>query len=184
MVNDSKRRRALIIGGSLGGLFAGNLLRRIGWSVDIFERSPHDLDSRGGGIVLQPEVVEVFRRMGVELRAVELGVVSAYCTVPSSGPTDRSGPNTSPRKPRRLGRSSIRPEGGLRRPELSPSEDPDENWSGPRLTTTPLRFASFHHHQVGRGLSPHEPLNMPSTLPRRPFGAIEKATDAAGGDHR
>jgi len=61
-VNDAKKRRALIIGGSLGGLFAGNLLRQIGWDVEIFERSPHDLDSRGGGIVLQPEVVEVFHR--------------------------------------------------------------------------------------------------------------------------
>ena len=59
---DSKKRRALIVGGSLGGLFAGSLLSRVGWDVDIFERSPHDLDSRGGGIVLQPEVVEVFRR--------------------------------------------------------------------------------------------------------------------------
>ncbi|MGQ0446623.1 MAG: FAD binding domain-containing protein [Beijerinckiaceae bacterium] len=80
-VNESKRRRALIVGGSLGGLFAGNLLRRIGWDVAIFERSPHDLDSRGGGIVLQPEVVEVFRRAGVDLRAVELGVQSAYRAV-------------------------------------------------------------------------------------------------------
>lgn len=80
-VNDSKKPRALVIGGSLGGLFAGNLLRRIGWDVDIFERSPHDLDSRGGGIVLQPEVVEVFRRTGIGLRAVELGVRSAYRTV-------------------------------------------------------------------------------------------------------
>jgi 2-polyprenyl-6-methoxyphenol hydroxylase-like FAD-dependent oxidoreductase len=77
----SKKRRALIIGGSLGGLFAGNLLRQIGWDVDIFERSTHDLDSRGGGIVLQPEVVEVFRRASVDIRAVELGVRSQYRTV-------------------------------------------------------------------------------------------------------
>jgi 2-polyprenyl-6-methoxyphenol hydroxylase-like FAD-dependent oxidoreductase len=81
MVDDSRRRRALIVGGSLGGLFAGNLLRRIGWNVDIFERSPHDLDSRGGGIVLQPEVVEALRRAGVDLRTIELGVESAYRTV-------------------------------------------------------------------------------------------------------
>jgi 2-polyprenyl-6-methoxyphenol hydroxylase-like FAD-dependent oxidoreductase len=59
-----EQRRALIIGGSLGGLFTRNLLRQIGWNVDIFERSTHDLDSRGGGIVLQPEVVEVFHRAG------------------------------------------------------------------------------------------------------------------------
>jgi len=79
--NDRNKRHALIIGGSLGGLFAGSLLQRIGWDVDVFERSPHDLDSRGGGIVLQPEVVEVFRRVDVELRKVDLGVRSAYRTV-------------------------------------------------------------------------------------------------------
>jgi len=28
----------------------GNLLRQIGSEVDIFERSAHDLDSRGGGV--------------------------------------------------------------------------------------------------------------------------------------
>ena len=78
---DSKRQRALVVGGSHGGLFAGNLLRRIGWDVDICERSPHDLDSRGGGIVLQPEVVEIFRRTGIDLQAVNLGVRSGYRTV-------------------------------------------------------------------------------------------------------
>jgi 2-polyprenyl-6-methoxyphenol hydroxylase-like FAD-dependent oxidoreductase len=74
-------RHALILGGSLGGLFTGIMLRAIGWDVDIFERSPRDLDSRGGGIVLQPEVVEVFRRAEVDLRVVELGVRSVYRTV-------------------------------------------------------------------------------------------------------
>jgi 2-polyprenyl-6-methoxyphenol hydroxylase-like FAD-dependent oxidoreductase len=80
-VNHSRKRRALVIGGSLGGLFAGTLLRQIGWEVDIFERSAHDLDSRGGGIVLQPDVVEVFRRAGVDIRAIELGVRSNHRTV-------------------------------------------------------------------------------------------------------
>src|SRR6516162_9783818 len=81
MSNHSHRHRALVIGGSLGGLFAGTLLRQIGWEADIFERSAHDLDSRGGGIVLQPEVVEVFRRAGVDIGAIELGVRSDYRTV-------------------------------------------------------------------------------------------------------
>ena len=80
-LNASDERRALIIGGSLGGLFAGNLLRQIGWDVDIFERSVHDLDSRGGGVVLQPEVIEVFRRAGLDIRTVDLGVRSKYRTV-------------------------------------------------------------------------------------------------------
>ncbi len=68
--------RALIIGGSLGGLFAGSMLQQAGWDVDIFERSPNDLDSRGGGIVLQPEVVELIRRSGIEKDWDNLGVPS------------------------------------------------------------------------------------------------------------
>lgn len=57
--------RALIIGGSLGGLFAAVSLRAIGWRVDVFERSPHALDSRGGGLVLQPDVLNVFDFAGL-----------------------------------------------------------------------------------------------------------------------
>ena len=34
-INRPDECRALIIGGSLGGLFAGNLLRQIGWDVDM-----------------------------------------------------------------------------------------------------------------------------------------------------
>ncbi|MDY6941205.1 MAG: FAD binding domain-containing protein [Cyanobacteriota bacterium] len=68
-------RRAIIIGGSLGGLFSGILLRAIGWEVDIYERSRQDLSSRGGGIVLQPEIVEAFDRVGVAYEA-PLGVVA------------------------------------------------------------------------------------------------------------
>ena len=62
-------KHALVIGGSLGGLFAGVLLRSIGWIVDIFERSPRDLDSRGGGIVLQPQVLQAFRQAGIRYDA-------------------------------------------------------------------------------------------------------------------
>ena len=72
----STARRALIVGGALGGLFAGALLKRRGWNVDIYERSSRDLDSRGGGIVLQPEVVEAFQRAGADIEAMDLGVPS------------------------------------------------------------------------------------------------------------
>lgn len=68
-------KRAIVIGGSLAGLFAGTLLRSIGWQVDIYERSHHTLDSRGGGIVLQPDVVEAFQRAGIAYEA-PLGVVA------------------------------------------------------------------------------------------------------------
>ena len=67
--------RALVIGGSLGGLLAANTLKTIGWRVDVFERSPHALDSRGGGIVLQPDVLHAFHFAGIR-PAGALGVAS------------------------------------------------------------------------------------------------------------
>ena len=67
--------RAIVIGGSLGGLFTGILLRSRGWQVDIYERSPHNLSSRGGGIVLQPEILTAFHQAGVADEA-PLGVVA------------------------------------------------------------------------------------------------------------
>lgn len=69
------RPRAVIIGGSLGGLFAAVSLRAIGWEVQVFERSAGVPDSRGGGIVLQPEVEAVFDFAQVP-HAVPLGVAS------------------------------------------------------------------------------------------------------------
>jgi 2-polyprenyl-6-methoxyphenol hydroxylase-like FAD-dependent oxidoreductase len=39
----SHTRRAIVIGGSIGGLFVGAFLRRIGWRVDIYERSSIEL---------------------------------------------------------------------------------------------------------------------------------------------
>lgn len=53
-------RKAVIVGGSVGGLFAATALRATGWDVGVFEQSPHDLDSRGGGIVLQPPIERAF----------------------------------------------------------------------------------------------------------------------------
>ncbi|MGF6600926.1 2-polyprenyl-6-methoxyphenol hydroxylase-like FAD-dependent oxidoreductase [Paraburkholderia sp. GAS448] len=63
------RPRAIIVGGSLSGLFTATALRAVGWDVKIFEQSPNELDSRGGGIVLQPDVLEAFRFGGVQLPA-------------------------------------------------------------------------------------------------------------------
>ncbi|HEX8479797.1 MAG TPA: FAD binding domain-containing protein [Telluria sp.] len=69
MATQSRAPRALIIGGSLGGLFTAVSLRKIGWRVDVFERSPHALDSRGGGLVLQPDVLNVFDFAGLARNA-------------------------------------------------------------------------------------------------------------------
>lgn len=54
-------QRALIVGGSIGGLTAGLLLQGLGFTVTILERSASELDGRGGGIVLQPEMLRWFR---------------------------------------------------------------------------------------------------------------------------
>ena len=58
-------RRALIIGGSVGGLFAAHMLGRIGWEVDVFERAGEDLAGRGAGIGTHPALHEVMRRLGL-----------------------------------------------------------------------------------------------------------------------
>jgi len=70
--------RAIIIGGSLGGLFAGIMLRSIGWDVDIYERSDRNLDSRGGGVVLQSDVVEAFERAGISTQSLGVEARERY----------------------------------------------------------------------------------------------------------
>ena len=49
--------RAVVIGGSLGGLTAALVLRDQGWEVDTLERSPNPLERRGTGIVVHPTTV-------------------------------------------------------------------------------------------------------------------------------
>ncbi|WP_431291526.1 FAD binding domain-containing protein [Burkholderia cepacia] len=56
---------AVVIGGSVGGLFTATSLRAAGWRVKVFEQSPNELDSRGGGIVLQTPIERAFAFGGV-----------------------------------------------------------------------------------------------------------------------
>src|SRR5262245_10074902 len=58
-------RCALIIGGSLGGLLAANLLRLAGWEVTVFERNPDDLTGRGAGLSTHPQLLDVLQRIGI-----------------------------------------------------------------------------------------------------------------------
>jgi len=67
MNNTSTKRKAAIIGGSLGGLFAANLLLRNGWDVDVFERVPDELSGRGAGIVTHAELFDVMQAADVRL---------------------------------------------------------------------------------------------------------------------
>ena len=67
-----QNKHALVIGGSLGGLFAGLLLRQAGWEVDIYERVAGELSGRGAGIVVQPQLIERLRALGLD--PADLGV--------------------------------------------------------------------------------------------------------------
>ncbi|HET7669322.1 MAG TPA: FAD-dependent oxidoreductase [Burkholderiales bacterium] len=59
--------RALVIGGSLGGLFAANLLHDQGWDVEVFERVGDDLAARGAGIGTHTELLGVLARLGIRI---------------------------------------------------------------------------------------------------------------------
>src|SRR4051794_18284114 len=59
-MSDWTGHRAIVVGGSIGGLTSALLLRRLGFDVDVYERTPTDLDGRGGGIVLQPDTLRWF----------------------------------------------------------------------------------------------------------------------------
>lgn len=60
-------RRALIAGGSLGGLLAANMLHRAGWDVLVLERANNTLSGRGAGIVTHPELFDCLEAAGVTI---------------------------------------------------------------------------------------------------------------------
>ncbi len=62
-----KPPRALVIGGSLGGLFSANLLLRQGWDVEIYEQSAEPLAGRGAGIITHPDLFDALRRIGISI---------------------------------------------------------------------------------------------------------------------
>jgi 2-polyprenyl-6-methoxyphenol hydroxylase-like FAD-dependent oxidoreductase len=59
------QRSAIVIGGSLGGLTAANLLHRAGWDVQVHERVAEELEGRGAGIVTHPELLAALAEAGV-----------------------------------------------------------------------------------------------------------------------
>jgi 2-polyprenyl-6-methoxyphenol hydroxylase-like FAD-dependent oxidoreductase len=74
MAGKSRERRAIVIGGSIAGLFVGAFLRRIGWRVDIFERSSIELIGRGVGIfATHLELLEALDKCGAG--TVDIGVI-------------------------------------------------------------------------------------------------------------
>jgi 2-polyprenyl-6-methoxyphenol hydroxylase-like FAD-dependent oxidoreductase len=56
----------------MSGLFTAAFLRRIGWQVDVFERSPVELVGRGAGITTHPELLAALEESGAGTR--DLGI--------------------------------------------------------------------------------------------------------------
>src|SRR5436190_13607594 len=57
-------RRAIIVGGSMSGLFSAAFLRKVGWDCDVYERSGVELVGRGAGITTHPELLEALEKSG------------------------------------------------------------------------------------------------------------------------
>lgn len=68
-------RRALVVGGSVGGLFTGLALLKQGWDVQVFERVPAELASRGAGIVTHQALFDALHAVGItDLSALGISV--------------------------------------------------------------------------------------------------------------
>ena len=57
--------KILVIGGSLGGLFAANILLRQGHDVTLLEKAIGSLDGRGAGIVTHDALADALREAGI-----------------------------------------------------------------------------------------------------------------------
>ena len=57
----------IVVGGSLGGLMAANVLHRAGWRVTVLEKAAGSLDGRGAGIVTHSGLRTALRAAGVRV---------------------------------------------------------------------------------------------------------------------
>jgi 2-polyprenyl-6-methoxyphenol hydroxylase-like FAD-dependent oxidoreductase len=89
------KRRAVIIGGSMSGLFSAAFLRQIGWDVDVYERSRVELVGRGAGITGHPELLDALEASGAGTK--DLGI-----EVPKRVAIDRDGRITEERSLRQI----------------------------------------------------------------------------------
>jgi len=60
------KHRAVVIGGSMGGLFAAAFLQRIGWEAHVYERTGDDLAARGAGLGTHDALLEGLRALGID----------------------------------------------------------------------------------------------------------------------
>ncbi len=78
-------RSAAVVGGSVGGLFAANLLARRGWHVRVFERVAEGLQSRGAGIAMHDELEALIIAAGAQLSGPGGGRVDGRTAYDRSG---------------------------------------------------------------------------------------------------
>src|SRR6202048_21210 len=67
--------RIAVAGGSIGGLCAGLALRGAGFNVQVYERVSGPMETRGAGIVVQGELIELLRTHGKD------ALPTTHCTV-------------------------------------------------------------------------------------------------------
>ena len=60
----------------MSGLLSALMLRRAGWTVDIYERVESELSGRGAGIVAQHELIERLRKLGLETSALGVHITT------------------------------------------------------------------------------------------------------------
>ncbi|QIX26965.1 NAD-binding protein [Nocardioides sp. JQ2195] len=87
--------KVAVIGGSIAGLTAANVLRDIGCEVDVYERTPQFLSGFGTGIVVQPELVRyLLERTDTQLDEISVPSTSMRyydgATAQKKGETDAS----------------------------------------------------------------------------------------------
>ena len=67
--------RVAVVGGSVGGLCAGLALHRGGFCVQVYERTSGQMETRGAGIVVQGELIDLLRSHGAS------ALPTTHCTV-------------------------------------------------------------------------------------------------------
>ena len=67
--------RIAVAGGSIAGLCAGLALRGAGFDVQVYERVSGPMETRGAGIVVQGELIELLRTHGKD------ALPTTHCTV-------------------------------------------------------------------------------------------------------
>jgi 2,6-dihydroxypyridine 3-monooxygenase len=75
MSGAEKPLRIAVAGGSIGGLCAGLALRRVGFDVQVYERVSGPMETRGAGIVVQGELIDLLRTYGAD------ALPTTHCTV-------------------------------------------------------------------------------------------------------